>query len=269
MTSSGTASEADAPVETTLFQYALGEGPRAGFFNSPVPRTEMPLDLSAPAPGWAMDFLGNAWFVMKGGTLRFQRRVQESPRQNDRKMQTGPFAAAVIDHGIRPKNAGYEYFILLGRSPEEAAHFFASLPAAKPYTVLRCDDRVHAVRDHATGVTGVIAFAPGAFDFGDVASVDRPGVYLMSRREGDRLELSVNTPDLAGFVPHSGSYTDLAMEAKNAAAEQADRIVRVRLRGAWSLLSGDAEAKPVAGNTELVLRFRHGIPKPLALTAVR
>ena len=43
----------------------------------------------------------------------------------------------------------------------------------------------------------------------------------------------------------------------------------MRLRGAWKLLSGDAEAKPGASNTELVLRFRHGIPKPLVLTAVR
>ena len=35
------------------------------------------------------------------------------------------------------------------------------------------------------------------------------------------------------------------------------------------LVSGDAEAKPGAGTTELVLRFRHGIPKPLVLTAGR
>ncbi|MGE4563908.1 MAG: chondroitinase family polysaccharide lyase [Victivallaceae bacterium] len=257
------------PVETTLFQFPTRDGKRPGFFNSAKPLVKKELELTSAAPAWAADFKDNTFYVIAGGEVKFQRRNQESPDQESQqnpKMSVDNFNTAVIEHGVKPKDARYEVLIRLDLAPEAAADYAETLKTAKPYTVLRQDASVHAVHDRETGVTGAIFFAAAPkLDWELLRGVENP-CYVMFRRDGDaRLELSLNTPDLAGFVRKG--FTDLEEVPENAAEEEADRSVTIRLAGLWQLAEAvpGVEATAKDGETAITGKFRHGIAYQLVL----
>ena len=87
----------------------------------------------------------------------------------------------------------------------------------------------------------------------------------MFREENGRLALSLNTPDLAGFRRDDSSANDIEA-VSYPETEDDDRLVTVRLKGGWKILSGAAQAVPTGdGNTAVTARFRHGIPVQLLL----
>ncbi len=263
-------SEPGNPVETTLFQYHLGpESNRPGWFQHTTPITALPVALNKTAPVWAADFRNNAWFVLEGGPVRFERKNSVSPRHTDKKMQEGPMATCVIDHGVTPDHAGYEFIIKTGMKPDDAPAFAELLQQNKPYTVLRRDAGCHAIRDHRSGVTALVAFLPQPdFHTGPLLGIDTPG-YVMFREVDGRLTLSLNTPDLAGFRRDESSANDIE-DVSYPETEDADRLVTIRLKGGWRILSGAAQAIPTEdGNTAVTARFRHGIPIQLSLAPSR
>lgn len=252
------------PVETTLFQFATRDGQRPGFFHSDQPQVKKGLELTMATPVWTADFKGNSFFVLAGGEVKFQRRDQESPDQQSQqnpKMTVDNFNTAVIEHGIKPHGARYEVLIRLDLAPAAAGQYAETLKTAKPYTVLRQDEAIHAVRDHESGVTAAIFFAAvPKLDWELLRGVENPA-YVMYRPDGDaKVELSLNTPDLAGFVRKG--FTDLEEVPENAAEEEADRIVAIRLAGEWRLAEAipGVEVAAKGGETRLTGKFRHGIP---------
>jgi chondroitin-sulfate-ABC endolyase/exolyase len=258
------------PVQTTLFQFSTRNGKTPGYFNSPEPLVKKDLELAAPAPAWTADFKDNTYFVLSGGEVKFQRRLQESPNQQNHKMAADHFNTAVIDHGVKPADARYEMLIRLDLKPEAAAAYAEKLNAEKPYTVLRQDAAAHAVRDHETGVTAAIFFQPlKNLDWGVLREVATPCYVMFRPVGGDKLELSLNTPDLAGFVRKG--FSDLEEIPENAAEEERDRLVTIRLAGEWTPESGvdpKVEVAAASGQTTITGKFRHGIPAQLRLKKV-
>jgi chondroitin-sulfate-ABC endolyase/exolyase len=258
------------PVETVLFQYESTGENRPGYFNDSTPITGSGVERSSLAPCWAADAFDNAWFVLGGGEVRFRRGPQESRDQANRKPTAGNFSTAYLAHGVQPDNAGYEILIVLDLKAADAPAFAAELQskAKKPYTVLRRDAAAHAVRDRETGVTAAILFAPQeTLDIGLLRAAAAPCYVLMRSPDADTLELSLNTPDLAGFTRHD-NYYDMDPIEEDPAAEQLDRVVAIRLDGEW-LLRGElppgATVAAADGTTEITGHFRHGIPLQLEL----
>ncbi len=88
--------------------------------------------------------------------------------RKDPLMEKKDIFTLTIDHGVKPRNASYEYTILPGATPEEtAAH-----PGAR---VLANNGKLQAV-EFADGTRGAIFHAPGTL--GDFTA-DRPGIYLI------------------------------------------------------------------------------------------
>ncbi len=256
---SGITAKSEYPVETILTQYNVKDGSVPIYFNSDKAITGIPFKADSMVPAWVADPFGNAWFIVSGGEVKVIRRNQSSPHNKTKKMASGNFASAWINHGIRPKNASYEYLILLDATPETAAAYAEKMKADKPYQVLKCDNNVQAVRDKATGVSAAIFFKPAAkLDLGPLAEVKTP-CYVMFK-DGKTLSLSLNTPDLAGFT---GRGQSRAQEIK----AMQSRIVTIVLRGTWTADAPDKRAsiKIANGNTIITGTFRHGIPIQLSL----
>ena len=64
-------------------------------------------------PVWLTDSVGNGYVVRNPVRLRAARQQQESIAGNGRKTTTGAFASAWIDHGPAPRDASYEYAVLV------------------------------------------------------------------------------------------------------------------------------------------------------------
>ncbi|MGE4565297.1 MAG: chondroitinase family polysaccharide lyase, partial [Victivallaceae bacterium] len=266
---SSIASDSPYPVETTLFQYETNSKKRPVFVNSPKPEPgEVKTTLNAPC--FAADADDNVYFVLgEGNRLEVRRGRQESRDKSTMAPNSGEFAVGWIDHGVKPADAACEYLIMLGMKPAEAPGYLEKLKTGKPYRILRRDAEVHAVEDLPTGVTAAIFFtAQPSLDWELLKKISQPAYVMYRFREDGKLSLSLNTPDLAGFIREG--YSDLPPLEQNPAAENADRKVTIVLAGKWRL------AAPVPGvelaaegkNTAITGSFRHGIAKQLLLERI-
>ena len=260
-------SESEYPAVTTLMQYPVaGDEPRPVYLNSTDGvRETVTKEFHAPAA--FADDMGNGYFVFRGdGVIRAYRGKQHSPDQRDMSDTEGEFATVWLDHGKKPRNAGYEYYMELDLAPEKLTERMAELQKNKPYRVLRCDDAVHAVEDLQHRVTAAIFFQ-GNQQLTDALQL-RSSVpcYVLYRRSGEKqLILSLNTADMAGFIRKG--YSDLPPLKQDVAAENADRIVSVTLDGAWEI-DGEANGLTAAaenGKTTITGAFRHGIARQITL----
>lgn len=180
----------DYPTQTTLFQLRLDRpdepvgvnGRRCDAF---------PLDTTLNAPRTILsDTRGNV-YVVKEARVRLLRQTQQSPDDKTRRMQSGEFATALLDHGCAPRQAGYEYAVRIRPSDSETER----LAHEDGYEVLRRDDAVHAVRDLGTGIAAYVCFE-GFEGEGFVRRI-APETIVMERpaSDGERI-VSVCAPDL-------------------------------------------------------------------------
>lgn len=186
-----TAGDVRHHVETTLYQHALSSKDQPVWCNQAKPLTAFPAEQRMASPCWLLDGYGNAYIVRKGGLVRCSRQHQHSFKNRTKKPTEGDFAAAWIDHGATPRDAAYEYAILLGAAPEKAAAWAAN----PPYRVLRHDAAAHVVRDAASNVTGYVIFQSGKTAVGDILEVSNPCMIMM-RPNAEGLRVSIGDPDL-------------------------------------------------------------------------
>ena len=271
---SGISSGTDRPVETTLFQLGTDKGKRPSYFQSPEPLTGSDTDLvQTPGKGkvvWTADWRDNVWFIFGDRPVRFRRSLQKSPLHTGVKGKTasGDFTVASIEHGVKPVSGRYEYLLRLDLKAADAPAEAEKLASRKPYTVLQQDDAAHVVRDHASGVTAAAVFQPvkNRNWGGVIAAADKP-CYILFRNPAEKeLILSLNTADLAGFIPRGTMDLD-AVEMQESEENQA-RTVTIHLPGVWEAagsVDARAEVKSANGMTAISGKFRHGKPIQLHL----
>ena len=258
---SGITASCKYPAETVLTQYNVKDGSVPIYFNSAKAITKLPFAAEHQSPSWVADAFGNAWFVVSGGKVKVERKKQSSPHNKTLKVSSGNFVSAWIEHGVRPKNAGYEYLLLIDTTPEKASKFAAEMKSTKPYKVLRRDNSIQAVYDKASKVTAAVFFkAAGNLNWGPLKAVKTPS-YVMFRQQDNILFLSINTPNMAGFV---------RWKKKNS-KEMLPRQVSIVLNGKWQAVSPDKRAviKVVGNRTTISGKFVHGIPVQLKLVKIK
>lgn len=246
------------PTETILFQHAWKDGQTPVWMNSPEPLTNFPYTAKSGGGSWLVDTHGNGYIVSKGDPVRLSISTQNSRGEKTREPTQGDFAAAWIDHGEAPDGASYEYAILLDGTPTTTAAF----AAAPPYTVLRNDPQLQAVRDHQSGVTGY-AFFEGASEPVDelILYTDKP-CLVMTQQKGSKRTLSVNNADLRIIGADSSFTTDEASRPG---------WVDLLLKGKWKLAkpNENVELKAREENTFLSVSIHHAIPEEFVLKKMR
>lgn len=159
------------PIHTTLFQKHLKTPDQPVHFNgSPV--TGFPAETSHPAsasPGWLLDPQGLGYVLPEGQsvTLRRSRQISHAASSGDQTLGPANEADQVvcwIDHGPAPRNAGYEYTILINRPAAEVESYALALagePSKRPYRVLQKNTAAHVLQEGDSGAIAYAIFEPG------------------------------------------------------------------------------------------------------------
>jgi len=215
------------PVETTLFQSTLPEGAT--------------YELSKTA---LVDPAGNAYHVPDAAGLRLFQGEQKSYQHNGRTPSEGNYAVAWIDHGLRPRDAGYEVAIAVRGA------------SRKDYRVVRRDKDLHQVHFPSLKLTGYVFFRPLEIDDRFVESVDEP-CLLMVKETAKGLRLGMANPDLGLLPPDSEPPTFRFIAAnENQYLPSQPRPVEVVLNGRWRLRVPQEKVAPVSQSPDrTVLRF--------------
>ena len=239
------------PTETTLFQQHLSSEGEAVLVNGNLvngfPQTWRAL---TQEPQVVEDLKGNCYILPTGAPLVIYRQHQRSPENTGTKQPgEGDFVSAVLDHGVAPDRASYEYLLLVEPSAAERKKWAKSLP----YTVLHSTGRAHAVKDKPTGITAIVSYR----GYEDAIWTIPAETILMERPEGECRHVSVCTPDLG-----------LSEKTYTTPQESQPLVRTIRLRGAWMLATpyedpvfGTAVSLSHEGDsTFLTVTCRHGHP---------
>ncbi|MBE2894259.1 chondroitinase family polysaccharide lyase [Spirabiliibacterium falconis] len=255
------------PTETTLLQYAVAN-------NQPilVNGTEVnKLGESMQFDGEALtlvDPAGNYYYVPKGQRINITYQVQKSLDGRNDKETEGKFATAVINHGKAPKNAGYEYAIVV--EPH--------MPQRPAYHVLARTEKLHAVRDEKTGMEGYAFFEKGEQNQGGVVLSANNPLMVMTKVHDKQLDVSVLNPDLAFYQGvesdqlNNGKQVEVSVYSRQwRANESQEQHSQVTLKGQWQLKVRSACAKTAldGANTTLSTTTRDATPCQIQLTEVK
>ncbi|MBV8035141.1 chondroitinase family polysaccharide lyase [Roseateles sp.] len=266
------ASDRQSPVQTTLFQDRLLPGEEsAGMDGVGAPWSANETRLRLDGSRFARDERGNGWCLAPGQTVAFKRGTQASVDETGSTATRGDFASLVIDHGVAPANAGYEYATFVGMPGDTGRKMCSELGTAKAaYAVIARSRRAHIVHDRATGLIAYALFEPGAVESGGLLQAVSSPAMLMLRGEKDKLSGSFVNPDLNLYQGRDPEQYDASGARRERIVyglswmEQPSRPIDtvVTLRGRWKLASPvDGLAIRVNGRTsELMFRTRHATP---------
>lgn len=276
---SGIASDdRDHPVETTLFQDFIRDAGLANHVGGkdvvghPVALTE-----TSGEEEYVVDINGNGFYLPAGQRLVFTRQMQESIEQDGATPSRGAFATLVIDHGAHPRDASYEYAILVGSGTRGTREFARAMTvrATAPYRVLEKSDHAHIVLDRETNTVSYALFEAGEVSVpGSLRAVSRPSMVML-RENGSVLEVAYVDPDLGLYEGRDESQYDAAGKRvevsvysrpwRNALAK--DRVSSLTFAGRWRVAPDDAGrvTAHAAAATTIEVTSRPGIPVQLTL----
>ncbi|MBI9021276.1 MAG: hypothetical protein JEZ10_08505 [Verrucomicrobia bacterium] len=214
-------------VETTLFQSWLPEGSTFEFSDTA---------LADPA--------GNRYYLPETGSLSQFKGTQDSYRDDGEVPSKGDYAVAWFDHGLKPKDAGYEAGIGVRGA------------AKKNYQVICKDSQRHQVCFPDDQLTGYAFFQPLEIDDPIIGNVSDHCLVMVKQAE-NALEISVVNPDL-GLLPRDSEIPTfkLIADGENQYLPSQPRPVEITLNGQWAL-SAPAENVTVIAQklNKTVLRF--------------
>ena len=188
------------------------------------------------------------YIIRNGYGLVVEKKAQVSPHDTKKKADgRGNFVTAYIDHGVAPKEASYEYLMVIGASSKEESKYMKKLP----YKVLQADNAAHVVKDEITGITAYISYKGYSSSATVLASAPKEVIVMERKKEDGSLVMSVCTPDLG--ITQKGYTT----------AQQSQPLMKeVVLTGTWNLqnTADNVSARHEGGNTVISANCHHGQP---------
>lgn len=183
---SGISNESQHETETTLYQISLDKFPKEHTINGEVKSGA----LRIKEEDVLTDNCGNNYYI-KPGTSIFLSSGEQISRHSENCSETkGEFSCGVINHGISPNDASYEYAIGINGAPK------------KEYKILRQDDSVHAVK--IGNITYMAIFEP---DNCDSVSSDVP-IMLMIEENKKEINVAVCNPDLMLYENDASQFDE-------------------------------------------------------------
>lgn len=276
---SGIASEdRDHPVETTLFQdFIRDQSLSNNVGGKDVGGQPVALTGNSGRQEYVVDINGNGFYLPAGQRFAFTRQLQESIEQDGSTPSSGAFATLVIDHGAHPRDASYEYAILVGSGARDAREFARAMTdrATAPYRVLEKTEHAHIVLDRQTNTVSYALFEAGDVSVpGSLRAVSRPSMVML-RENGSVLEVAYADPDLGLYEGRDESQYDVAGKRVEVSvysrpwrsALAKDRVSSLTFAGQWRVAPNEGGRVTVHTATATVVEVtsRPGIPLQFTL----
>ncbi|WP_337392942.1 chondroitinase family polysaccharide lyase [Prevotella sp.] len=239
-------SNATYPTETTLFQSTFTKGKSDIYVDGKLKDTAFSLELNDGKPHCIQDGYNN-YYIFNSGDVRVQIAEQESCHEKTRKPTQGTFASAYINHGVSPKDASYEYLVLVQPTKQE-------LDAARskaPYQILCKDNTAHVVTDKLTGITAYAAFDTYQPQGDKLFSLIPAETMVMQKASDKGVVMSVCDPNL--------NISEKTFTTKEPSRPIVKKIV---MKGKWNLAQPNDKVKvqTTATETTLTVTCQHGQP---------
>jgi len=250
----GITNRSSYPTETTLYQHALVDKTEEvdinEVYSGAFPYSHMVTDHGQVV---LTDTKGNFYIIKDGCGLVVEKKSQVSPSDEMKDDGKGDFVTAYINHGTSPREASYEYMLLVKPSTKEVK----SASKKAPYTVIQADNSAHVVKDSPTGITAYIIYKGYQGTSTLVSSADAETIVMERTREDGTVVMSICTPDLG--ITEKGYTTSQTSQPI---------LKKVTLEGLYSL---DGENKDVTlvhdgGKTSVTATCLHGQPVEFILS---
>ena len=236
------------PTETTIYQLKLKEKTEVVDIND-VYAERFPFSYSHAQDGPVnlTDTKGNLYIIKNGYGLNVEKKSQASPSDTKKKNGAGEFVTAFINHGVAPKDASYEYMMVVQATSKEEGKYSKKLP----YKVLQADNAAHVVKDDITGITAYISYQGYSADKTLASSIPAETIVMERMKEDGTVVMSICTPDLG--ITQKGYTTTQPSQPLTK---------EVTLNGAWALTSDaqNAVARIEGGKTIVTATCLHGQP---------
>ena len=242
------------PTETTLFQSTFKKGKSDIYVDGKLKDEPFQKDLNDNKAHFLQDGYNN-YYLFKGENVQVQIANQESRHEKTRVQTRGSFASAYINHGGAPKDARYEFIVLIQPTKEE----LADARRKSPYQVLHKDNTAHVVADAQTGITAYAAFDNYNPQNDELFSSIPAETMVMQKKVGNNVLMSVCDPNLN-------------ISEKTYTTKQPSRPIEKKLvlKGKWNLAAPNAKASVMAGQGEtiVVVTCQHGQPVEFTLKRI-
>ena len=269
----------DYDTETTLFQNYLNEESESiRFNNAKISQFPFRQISETKKANLLTDNVGNSFYIPAQYIVEVGKQLQHSKDQKKETPNKGNFTTAVIKHGKSPKNESYEYAILVQSNHNELIQFAKKMSKKKKavYTVLQKNSRAHIVRDHASNTTAFALFeANENINQAGLKSVNAPVLVMIKDKENTKV-MSLCDPDLhlyegeADVIIENGKRKERSVYSRDwTKNESKESIIRVRLKGNWSLKPNEYCKLISNSSNETVLEFtcHHGLTREVTLIA--
>jgi len=234
-------------TETTLFQLAINNQSQGVWINGRQ-YTQVNYSTTLTSGDWLIDDNGVGYYLINAPQVNVYRGDQVSRHNKTKKVTSGQFSSAWIDHGLAPNNAEYSYVIIMKTSPAEMADFARKMKETPQFASLETSANGQLLHDSESSLYGYSSFSRKSFTQGPVRSISTSALVLaqLDRKE---LDLSITSPELK--IQYNDQPT-------------VPVTISVEVAGEWDI--GNATYSHQNGNTVITVESLFGQAVSLKLT---
>ncbi len=203
------------------------------------------------------DLTGNYYYIPAGQSFVIQKQNQESYENKYKKKTNGNFVTAYIRHGSAPKDAAYEYMIVMDPTEKQLVDLKSNIT---DYQVLQKDAEAHIIKDMKNHINGYAIFDDYVSNEDEYLLQSDKEIMIMIKTENRILNISACDPDI-----HIGHYSYTIPRESQPTTKQ------LLVRGKYELI-GENPAITLdhnGDNTLLKITFQHGIPVEFNLCEIK
>ncbi|WP_435892586.1 polysaccharide lyase family 8 super-sandwich domain-containing protein [Oceaniferula spumae] len=245
----------DYPVRTNLFQkFLTAEHSTTQLNGESLTLADQAITRDETQAATLIDPYGNAYITPAETPVHLRISEQKSRNNNDTKDTTGKYSTAWIEHGKNPKDAAYEYAVLVQPTDEDLKSFTAK----QPYQVLKKDATAHIVHDAPSNTTGYVIFQKEAELPTDrtLKSVAQPCLVMIAEH-ADHFTVSLTNPD-ARLQAKEPQPVTITLNGELTSADESSPATLETKDGSTQL------TVPVLHGESVIIRLKK--PKPLSNT---
>lgn len=163
--------------------------------------TSNPVEVDNSGAGWIIDTQNTGYYFPAGSRVCYTRSCQTNRENTDKKILSGHFATAWINHGKAPSQAGYEYALKVKANEKEMSEFTAAMQKTgqEPYKILQKDSEAHIAYYTKRKLYAYILFSRQQLVTNKnmlVYEVSRPCLIMHEKLDNGGYLFSVCDPDL-------------------------------------------------------------------------
>ncbi|MDC1106237.1 chondroitinase family polysaccharide lyase [Prolixibacteraceae bacterium] len=264
------------PTETTIFQNSIDAGNTKVTINDNVV-AQKGIIHNNQTLALIIDNMSNGWYIPKNGKevdVAYQLQHSKDPRT--KKPNKGTFYSAWINHGVAPKNASYEYALLIDTKPDALKSFASEQANMKHYVVAQKDGNAHIVVDRHSNTWGYAIFNQNLNTpfSGPILHCNIP-LLAMVKESKNELDIELSNPDLNLFqgkdfdqYNEDGSRHEVSIYSRLWANTESTPVnITISIKGAYKVKKEPylIHQLIVDGNTQVTIRVQHSISKHLHL----